>query len=88
MEYIKKYNSGFYGRYDHTGILKDASLLPWDGKRGTCYQYDTAASGFEYYIDAQNNVYYTDANGKDARYWCSGKRLNAHCNHLQQIKAR
>ena len=82
-----KYDSGFCGLYEND-LLIDASFLRWDGKRGTFYEYDTNNSGFEYYIDKNNNVYYSDTDGKNVRLWCSGKELNNHCHRLFQIKNR
>ena len=85
---IIKLPSGFCAlKVISTGTIYRADLLPWDGKRGTSYPVDLNPS-FEHYIDADNNVYYTDANGVNARIWCGGKRLNAHCHHLAQIRAR
>ena len=80
--------SGFYGlEVITTGEIVNASLVKWDGQRGTAYKYNTNGQ-FEYYQDAHNTVYYTDAGGKNARVWCAGSRLNSHCHRLQQIAAR
>jgi hypothetical protein len=85
---IVKFASGFFGlQVISSGEIVRADLIRWDGKRGTSYSYNTGDS-FEYYIDAANTVYYTDGDGKDARVWCAGKRLNDHCRHLAQIMAR
>lgn len=80
--------SGFYAlQVISTGEFLRADLLPWDGKKGTQYPYNPCSS-FEYYINAENTVYYTDKGGVNARVWCSGSRLNAHCHHLYQIANR
>jgi hypothetical protein len=83
-----KFNSGFYGiETASTGEILRADLIKWDGKRGTSYPFDVSGR-FEYYIDAENNVSYSDAGGKNLRPWCPGRSLNAHCRHLAQIAAR
>jgi len=90
---IKKLPSGFYGVWSwnstegHAPLRAD--LIPWDGKRGTSCEYNAAGDSnyCDYYIDAENNVYYSVHRG-DTGYWCSGKRLSAHCHHLAQIAAR
>ena len=85
---IVKFESGFYGlKVISTGEIIRADLIPGDGKRGTNYPYNVNDC-FEHYINAENTVYYTDKNGENARVWCSGNRLNAHCHHLAQIRAR
>lgn len=86
---IVKFESGFYGlKVISTGEIINAALKKWDGKNGTNYPYEIISETFEYYQDAQNNVYYTGKNGVDARFWCSGNKLNAHCHRLMQIHAR
>ena len=85
---IIQFKSGFYGlvTVPENTIVK-ADLIPWDGKRGTDYPYEPIVT-FNYYIDANNTVYYTNLDNTDARIWCSGKELNRHCHHLAQIAAR
>ncbi len=86
---IVKMPSGFFGlQVISTGLFYRSDLIRWDGKRGTSYPYDAAGESFEMYIDADNTVYYANNNGIDARVWCSGSRLNQHCHHLMQIRAR
>ena len=86
---IVKFKSGFYGmQVISSGEIIDASLVKWDGKKGTSYPYNPDNENFEHYIDANNTVYYTDKGGINARVWCGGSRLNAHCKYLQQIAAR
>lgn len=88
MHSIERLTSGFYGlKVTSTGQFYRADLIPWDGKRGTAYPYDMCET-FEYYQDAENTVYYTDKDGANARVWCSGSRLAAHCHHLYQIQNR
>lgn len=85
---ILKFASGFYGlQVISTGEIIDAALTRWDGKTGTAYPYNINNS-FEYYQNAQSTVYYTDAGGKNARVWCSGRDLPGHTHHLAQIAAR
>ena len=99
MDNIVKLNSDFYAlasaesceQYEKTGKLidwKNAALIKWDGKKGTTYPYNVDGSSFEYYIAADNTVYYTDKGGKNARVWCAGNKLAQHCHHLQQIEWR
>ena len=84
---IEKMPSGFYAlTWASDGKIVRADLVPWDGKRGTSYEYDTSGET-DYYIDAENTVYYA-VNGGGTGTWCNGNRLNAHCRYLQQIKAR
>ena len=86
---IVKFKSGFYGlQVISTGEIIRASLVKWDGKRGTSYPYENRCENFEMYQDADNTVYYTDKGGINARVWCGGSRLSAHCKYLQQIAAR
>ena len=86
---IIKFNSGFYGlRVISTNEFYRTDLIKWDGKRGTNYPYSVDSENFEFYINADNTVYYTDKGGANARVWCSGRNLNAHCHHLAQIRAR
>lgn len=86
---IVKFKSGFYGlKVISSGEIINASLVKWDGKKGTSYPYNPDNENFEHYIDANNTVYYTDKGGINARVWCPGSRLNAHCKYLQQIAAR
>ena len=88
MHSIERLTSGFYGlKVTSTGQFYRADLIPWDGKRGTAYPYDMNET-FEFYQDAENTVYYTDKDGANARVWCSGSRLAAHCHHLHQIHNR
>ena len=99
MENIVKMPSGFYAiapadrceEYKHTGKLIDwtnAALTRWDGSTGTAYPHDISGSAFEYYQTANGTVYYTDAGGKNARIWCAGSQLSAHCHRLYQIAHR
>ena len=75
--------------YDHDPkIWTDAALLPWDGKRGTSYPYDTSKDRFAYYIAADNTVYYSEQDGSDAQIWCPGCQLARHCHHLWQVRQR
>lgn len=84
---IIKLPSGFCGlQVISSGQYCKADLIPWDGNRGTDYPYNVNNANFEYYIDAKNTIYYTDRGGIDARIWCAGKELNAHCKRLNQIK--
>lgn len=86
---IIKLPSGFYGlMVNSTGVIIDAALIKWDGKTGTKYPYTNFCENFEMYQAANKTVYYTDIGGNDARVWCSGRDLNRHCHHLQQIAAR
>ena len=85
---IIHFKSGFHGiQVVSTGNIIKADLIKWDGKKGTSYPYELNDT-FNYYIDANNTVYYTGKDDDDCRIWCSGKDLNRHCHHLAQIKAR
>ena len=80
--------SGWYAAIWNDGTLFDGALQLWDGKRGTNYPYNVNASpNTRYYINAKNDVYY-QVDGGDTGLFCAGKKLNAHCQHLQAIKAR
>ena len=101
MQNIVKLSNGYFfalasaekcEEYKRTGCLPEwasASLIAWDGKRGTAYPFTIdPESNFEYYSAADNTVYYTDRGGKNARIWCGGSRLSAHCHRLHQIAHR
>lgn len=92
MMTIERLPSGFYGVWNYSDTNEyapyRADLIQWDGKRGTGgWEFNTHDSSTEYYIDADNTVYYKVFGG-DTGIWCSGSRLRQHCHHLQQIKAR
>ena len=81
--------SGFFAMEAKNGNISHPDLIRWDGKKGTYYPYDVESDHrTEYYINAENTVYYSEIGGIDARIWCPGSRLNAHCHHLAQIRAR
>ena len=85
---IVSFPSGFFGiKTVPEGIIYRADLIKWDGKKGTNYPHELN-DNFNYYIDANNTVYYSNPNINDCMIWCSGKDLNRHCHHLAQIKAR
>ena len=85
---IIAFKSGFYGiQISSTGEIWRSDLIKWDGKKGTNYSYDTSGT-FDFYIDAENAVYYVPQNDISVSVWCSGRNLNAHCHHLAQIRAR
>lgn len=77
---IIAFKSGFYGiQISSTGEIWRSDLIKWDGKKGTNYPYDTSET-FDFYIDAQNTVYYVPQNDISISVWCSGRNLNAHCH--------
>lgn len=88
MVRIEKFKSGFYGLYNGD-VLRDASLVKWDGKKGTFYPYDTKAENeyCEYFISASGDIYFSVAGGSSG-LWCPASDLNKHCHHLAQIRAR
>lgn len=80
--------SGWYAAVWNDGTLIDGALMKWDGKRGTNYPYNVnGTENTNYYINAKNDVYYQIEGGYTG-IWCSGKKLNSHCRHLQAIKER
>ena len=87
MDYIIKLPSGFCALISQTNAILNAALIPWSGSEGG-YTYDINKSGFEYYQAADKTVYYTDADGTNARIWCAGSELRRHLHRLEQIKAR
>jgi len=88
MQYIKRLPSGFYMLAWNGEGWTDAALIPWDGKRGTDTPYNTESENFNYYIAADNTVYYCQKDGSDAGIWCPGSSLQSHCRRLSQITAR
>lgn len=88
---IEKLPSGFYAVWNTNNRNTEywrADLVRWDGKRGTRNEYNVDdRAGCNYYIDAENTVYY-QIDGGDTGVWCSGARLNAHCHHLAKLTAR
>lgn len=85
---IEKLPSGFFAyTWADTGAIIRADLVVWDGKRGTSFPYSVDGTETAYYIDAENNVYYSVPGGNTG-IWCGASRLNSHCHRLAQIAAR
>lgn len=85
---INQIASGVYCRVWSNGTVIDQNLERWDGRRGTDYPYNVRDSRTEYFIAPDNTVYYSEVDGSNARIWCPGSRLNAHCQHLQAVLVR
>lgn len=85
---IEQIAPSVYRRVWYNGTVASQNLERWDGKRGTEYPYNVRDSRTAYYIAPDNTVYYSDVDGNNAGIWCSGSRLNAHCQHLNAVLAR
>lgn len=89
MKDIKKLPSGYYAIYDDEKIdPTNVSLIKWNGQRGVLHPFNTDNGPWDYFIAPDNTVFYTEQGGINARIWCPGSRLAAHCCKLAQIAAR